>query len=223
MHLHCCQSWYSSHMLHEWGTDFHHVMKSKCPSSCHHSRLWGLTCPGPSPAALHAKLSLHLFPFFPCQAFSSLAPPVRYSVTRFLIDPKHTKQDHSSNGAPNNWPGKRAHTTAAEANVGSRHSTPQGDREPHETPPEVHDNGMGTSKSTEEYNSEDNTDHSVMSQPKMNWGGMQLTLIWNQPLGIVSLVQLWRKWPSELHNRGSRRGYMVPVALWVSAFGVRPK
>ena len=53
----------------------------------------------------------------------------------------------------------------------------------------------------------------VMSQPKMNEGRMQLTLIWNWPQGIVSLVQIWSRWPSELHGKDSGRGCWPPIAL----------
>ena len=86
--------------------------------------------------------------------------PVGHSLTRLLVDPQHTKWDHSPNGASNNQPGKRAHTETAEAKVSSGHSTLQGDREPPETPPEACNNGVYASRSAEEHNSEDNTDHS---------------------------------------------------------------
>ena len=45
----------------------------------------------------------------------------------------------------------------------------------------------------------------VTSLPKMSQGRMWLILIWNQLLGIVSFVQTLRKWPLELHERGSGR------------------
>ena len=111
-------------------------------------------------AALCAKLRLCLFPSFPCWMVPSLVPKVGHSLIRFLINPQHTKQDCSPNGPPNDWPGKRAHGKTIEAKVSTGHSTPQGDWEPPETPLEAHDNGMGASRSTEEHNSEDNTNHS---------------------------------------------------------------
>ena len=63
----------------------------------------------------------------------------------------------------------------------------------------------------------------VISQPKMNCGRMQLTLIWNWPQGIVSLAQIQKSWSSEWHERDSRRWYRPPVALWGAALGLRPK
>ena len=149
--------------------------------------------------------------------------PVRCSLIRFLIGCQHTKWDHSPIGAPNDWPGKRACAKTAEANVSSGHSIPQGNRELPETPMETPNNGMGASGSTEEHSSEDNTDHCGDKSTKISQGRMWLTLIWNQPLGIFSLVQTWRRWPLELHEGGSRRGYRPPVVLKGAALGLRPK
>ena len=96
--------------------------------------------------------------------------------------------------------GTYAKTT--EANVSSGHSTPQGEREPPETPPEAPNNDTVASGSTEEHDSGDNTDHcgdeSTQDESRESWP----ILIWNQLLGIVSLVQTLRKWSIRTMLRG---------------------
>ena len=62
----------------------------------------------------------------------------------------------------------------------------------------------------------------VTSLPKMSQGRIWLILIWNQPLGIVSLVWTLNICPSELHKRGSERKSEPPVALPEAASGLRP-
>ena len=76
------------------------------------------------------------------------------------------KQDCSPSGASNDQPGKRTHAGTTKAEVSSGNSMSQGDREPPGTPPEAHNNGLGTSRTTEEHNSEDNTDHSGKKSTK---------------------------------------------------------
>ena len=86
-------------------------------------------------------------------------PPVGHLLIRFLVDPQHTKQDHSPSGGPDDHLGKRAHAKTTEATVSSVHSAPQRNRELSKTPTEAPSNGVGASGSTEEDNSKDNTDH----------------------------------------------------------------
>ena len=62
----------------------------------------------------------------------------------------------------------------------------------------------------------------VTSQPRTSRGRIQLTLIWNQPQGIVLHVQIW-SWPSEQHERDSGRGCRPPIALQGAAFDWSPK
>ena len=87
-------------------------------------------------------------------------PPVRCSLAELLINPQHTKQHHSPKGVPSNWRDKRAHSKTTKAKVSSRCSTPQGDREPPEMPPEACKNGVSASRSAEKHNNMDNTDQS---------------------------------------------------------------
>ena len=150
-------------------------------------------------------------------------PPVGHSPVRFLTDPQYTQLDCSPTSAPSDHPGKRAHTKPAEAEVSSGHSTSQGDRELPRTPLEVPNNGMGASGRTEGQTARMTLIKVVMSQPMTNWGRTQPTLIWNWPQGIVSLVQIWRRWLSKLHERDSRRGCRPPVTLSGAVFGLMPK
>ena len=53
----------------------------------------------------------------------------------------------------------RAHVEITEADVSSGCSAPQGNGKAHETPPDVPNNDMVASGSTEEHNHEDNADH----------------------------------------------------------------
>ena len=62
----------------------------------------------------------------------------------------------------------------------------------------------------------------VMCLTRMSRGRMQSIPIWNQPLGFVSLVWTLRRWPLELHERGSERKSEPPAALPGAASGLRP-
>ena len=121
-------------------------------------------------------------------------PPIWHSLIRLIIDPQCKQWDPFPNNATDNWPGKRVHAKTAEANVSIGHSTPQGDREllqQHWRHPTmvwllqgVLDNMTGRMTLTT----------MVMNLAKTSWGRTQSIAIWNQPLGIVSLVLTLRRW-----------------------------
>ena len=112
----------------------------------------------PLQTALHTKLGLHHFPFFPCQTSPLLALPVGSPLIWVHCQSQHKKWDCSPKGAPDDQPVKRAYTETAEANVSSGHSTQQGDWKPCETPLEVLNNDMVALGGTGEHVSEDDMD-----------------------------------------------------------------
>ena len=153
------------------------------------------------------------FPILPMSDSPNWQPPVRHSLVKFLIDPQYTKWDCFSSGAPDDRPGKKAHTETTETDVSSGHSTPQGNGELPKTLPEAPNNGVGASWSAEEHNSKDNTNHCGDELTKTSHGWMQPPLIWNQLLGIASLVQTQRRWLLKMHERGSRRGVQASCSI----------
>ena len=162
--------------------------------------------PWPLWTVLHAKLRLYLFPFFPCQTFPSLAPPAGCSPVGFLIYSQHTKWDHSPM-VPlviNLVRGPVPKLLKPKSVVGTaHHRTMENCLNHHQRHRETAWVTLGVLKNTTVRTTPITV---VMSQLKMNWGRTQLTLIWSQPLGIVSLVHTWRRWPTELSERGSDKG-----------------
>ena len=125
VYIHHNQSWCDSHTSPELDTGYSCATKSGCPSSHPCSRVWEPTGPGP-----YHQSCMSLWdstPSHPSPVGHSLYlyTPVGLSLVGFLVDPQHTKWDHSPNGAPDDWPGKRAHAKTTKAKVSSGNSTPQ--------------------------------------------------------------------------------------------------
>ena len=191
VHLHHSQSWCDSHTSLEWGTGYCHATRSGCPGGHPCPRVELLTGPGPyeqSCTSLWVSTPSHPSPVG-CSLY-------QYTPSRmFTFQVPHQSPAHSGitppNGASDDQPRKRAHTKTIEAKASSGHSTLQGGKELSKMPPGMHHNGtdaMTTPKSTAAGTA---LIMAVMSQPRMNWGRMQPTLIWNWPQGIVSSVQVW--------------------------------
>ena len=204
-HFHCCLSWCFSHILLEWGTGHHCAMESGDPYGHHHSRVRG-----PKGLSIYEQPSMpHLDSATshpsPVKHFPQQHPSSRTFFCWAPLDPQYTKWDHTpqrcsqwstqqEGSCQNCWSHLR-HAAMVCVPLGALKNT--------------------TVRAT--------LITVVMGQPKTNWGRMWPTLIWNQPQGIVSLVQIRRRWSLEWHERDSGKGCRPPVALWGAAFGLRSK
>ena len=154
MHLHHHQSWHNSHMLHEWGSGYHHAMKSGCPSGPPLQQSPKAHRPQPPWVALHIKLGLYLFQFFCCQTFPlSALPQLGTHLLGSLLILSTRSGIAPPNSTPHDQHGKRAYAKTVEANVSSRHSTPQGNGELPKTTLKKPNNGMVVLGSTGEHDS----------------------------------------------------------------------
>ena len=173
-----------------------------------------------SPVGQTETLPLPILPLSNIPLIST--PSVGHSLVRLFIDPQHTKQDCSPmvplminlvRGLMPKLPKPKSAVGTAHHRVTENCLKHQQRHTPMVWVP------LGVLKSTTVRTT---LIMVVTIQAKMNLGRMQPIVIWNQPQRIVSLVQIWRQWPSELHEWDSIRGCGPPLALWGAAFGLRP-
>ena len=158
VHLHHYPSWCYSCMLHEWGTGYHCAMESGYPSSHHCLSMWGLT-----------GLGLHEQPCMPnwdstsshVQTFPLLSSPscqlgvhslgsslILNTQSRITSPTVHLMINLVRSPMPKLLKPMSAVGTA-------HHRAMENCLRHHQTP----NNSVGTSGSTEEHNSKDNTNH----------------------------------------------------------------